>query len=200
MTGPRVLITGFEPFGQFATNPSEQVARALGERARWSAHILPVAFDECIAQITELVTTQRPDVVLSLGLAPARQHLCLERVALNLIDARIPDNTGAQPVDIPVVMDGPAAYFSTLPVKAMRRAVEDAGIAAKLSLSAGSYGCNAVMYTALHAAPEGTRAGFVHLPPADFLSLAEAERAVAAAVQRAVVTTRDDVVADGALD
>lgn len=200
MARARVLITGFEPFGGFHTNPAQEVARAMGRQQGIAAHILPVEFDQCVPQITELVGELRPQVALCLGLAPTREVLSLERVAINLIDARIPDEAGRQPVDVPVIEEGPAAYFTTLPVKAMRRAAESAGISAELSLSAGTYGCNAVMYAALHAAGGGTRAGFVHLPPAASLSLAESIRAVTAMVHCALQTQVDDAEAGGTID
>lgn len=177
MAAPHLLITGFEPFGQFTTNPSQDVAEALGARPDWHAVTLPVDFARAVGQMQQMVREHRPQVVLSLGLAPGREELSFERVAINLIDARIPDNTGSQPVDEQVVPGGPSAYFTTLPVKAMCREVQARGVEARLSLSAGTYGCNAVMYAALHAAaapagPDTTRgttagtaarAGFIHL-------------------------------------
>lgn len=209
MSTTTVLITGFEPFGGHATNPSLEVATALQDHPGWVTGVLPVDFSRCVRLIGDLVRRHRPQVVLSLGLAPGRERLGLERVAVNLIDARIPDNAGEQPVDVPVIPAGPSAYFTTLPVKAMRRAIHEAGIEAELSLSAGTYGCNAVMYAGLHAAaggggrvegPTTTRAGFAHLPPVEVLGVAGATRAVVAAVECALATDTDDVVPDGAVD
>jgi len=214
MAPPQVLITGFEPFGQFTTNPSQEVAEALGARPDWHAVTLPVDFSRAVPQMQQLVREYRPQVVLSLGLAPGREEISFERVAINLIDARIPDNTGSQPVDQPVVPGGPSAYFTTLPVKAMCREVQDQGVEARLSLSAGTYGCNAVMYAALHAsappvgphATSGTaaetvsRAGFIHLPPAENLSIDSAVAAVQVAADCALRTSTDLRVAAGAID
>ncbi len=197
----QVLVTGFEPFGGFDTNPSQQVAQQLAGRDGWHTATLPVDFAECGKQVAELIAAHQPQVVLCLGLAGGTSALELERVAINLIDARIPDNVGSAPVDEPVVAGAPDAYFTTLPVKAMARAINDVGVPAELSLSAGTYGCNAVMYAALHAATatQGVRAGFMHLPTDDVISVPDAARAVVAAVDCALATDVDEIVAGGTL-
>jgi pyroglutamyl-peptidase len=168
---PAVLLTGFEPFGGDALNPSQEVLRELDGR-RIDGHrvvvaTLPVAFAPALGELARLVERERPVLALALGLAAGRARLSLERVALNLIDARIPDNAGAQPVDVAVIADAPAAYFTTLPVKAMLRALHEHGVPAELSLSAGTYVCNAACFALLHLAAtqaRGMRAGFMHLP------------------------------------
>lgn len=197
-----VVVTGFEPFGRHSTNPSAQVAQALSDRDGWHTQVLPVDFDRCGAMIADLIVAHTPDVVLCLGLAGEAAVLEFERVAINLIDTQVPDNAGNQPIDVPIIDGGPDAYFTTLPVKAMRTAATDAGVPAALSLSAGTYGCNAVMYAALHTvATHGlaTRAGFAHLPEATELSVADAARGVIAAVECALVTGADERTAAGAL-
>ncbi|MCO7204452.1 pyroglutamyl-peptidase I [Microbacterium sp. CnD16-F] len=167
-----VLLTGFEPFAGDAVNPSGDAVRALA--ARWRGperlitEVLPVTFDGATARLAALLEEHRPDVVVATGLAGGRAAVTPERVAVNLADARIPDNAGHRPQDAPVVDGGPAAYFATLPVKAIGAALTDRGIPSTVSHTAGTFVCNAVMYAALHATDGApVRAGFVHLPWAD---------------------------------
>lgn len=167
---PRILLTGFEPFGGDVENPAMQLLPAF-EGARIGGHrvataLLPVGFSDALNALAPLLEAQ-PPIVLALGQAGGRARLSLERVALNLIDARIPDNAGAQPIDVAVVADAPAAYFTTLPVKAMLHAMQARGVPAELSLSAGSYVCNAVFFALCHLAATrhpAMRVGFMHLP------------------------------------
>lgn len=165
-----VLITGFEPFGAHDVNPSGEAALALDGSVLDGASLvglsLPCRFDAASIELLDAVARHRPDWVLALGLAGSRMGFSLERVAVNLIDARLPDNAGAQPVDRPVRPDGPVAYFSTLPVKAMAQALRQAGFEAELSNSAGSYVCNQVFYELMHALARADRpagGGFVHV-------------------------------------
>ena len=167
-----VLITGFEPFGGETVNPSAQLVQSLqgaplAPGVRVEAVVLPCVFDAAIEALTAHVDRLKPRLVLCCGQAGGRSALSLERVALNLDDARIPDNTGAQPIDRPVHDGGPAAYFTTLPVKAMVRALRDAGLPAELSYSAGTFVCNHVFYGLMHLArrrPWLRQAGFMHVP------------------------------------
>jgi pyroglutamyl-peptidase len=175
----RILLTGFEPFGGAATNPSEQCARQLLTMGHPDAEILvatlPVAARTAPAQLEALLLTHTPDWCVMLGLAEGRTQLSIERVAVNLADFRIPDNSGVQLVDAPIVPDGPAAYFSTLPVRAMQQASHAVGVPAELSLSAGAYLCNLVFYMARHICETHslpTQAGFIHLPATPELALA----------------------------
>ena len=169
----KILITGFEPFGGADRNPSLEVLRRLPPRiagAEIARLELPVSFARSAALLTDAIRRLRPDAVLSLGLAGGRAAITPERVAIDLDDARMPDNDGAMPVDRPIVEGAPAAYFSTLPVKAMAEAIRAEGIPAGVSYTAGTYVCNHVMYTALRlAATEfpAMRAGFMHLPYMD---------------------------------
>jgi len=168
-----VLVTGFDPFGGSADNPSWRAARALHGREVGGHRIvgasLPTVFGDAIGQLRELLLSQRPALVVCTGQAGGRVAMSLERVAVNVNDARIPDNAGAQPVDTPVVEDAPAAYFSTLPIKAMLAAMLDAGIAAEVSQTAGTFVCNHVFYGLMHELATqpllaGTRGGFIHVP------------------------------------
>lgn len=167
-----ILLTGFEPFGGERVNPSWEVAQALhGERlAKGQAQVealkLPCEFSGSRAALDEALNRLQPRLVLALGQAAGRSDLSLERVAVNLCDARIADNAGDQPIDEPVEPGGPAAYFTTLPVKAMVAALRAAGLPAGLSMSAGSYVCNYIFYALQHrlAAHPGVRSGFMHLP------------------------------------
>ena len=170
---PCVLLTGFDAFGGQAVNPSGLAVQALHGRRiaghRVVAAQLPTAFDKATQQLQTLMMAHRPALVICVGQAGGREALSLERVAINLIDARIADNALAQPVDEPVVAGGPAAYFSTLPVKAMRVALQRQGLAAEVSQTAGTFVCNQVFYGLMHflATQRGwrrVRGGFIHVP------------------------------------
>jgi pyroglutamyl-peptidase len=170
---PAVLLTGFEAFGGSDINPSWQAVQALDREVigghRVIAAQLPTVFDCCLDVLGQLLEVHRPALVLCTGQAGGRAALSLERVAINVDDARIADNGGAQPVDMPVIAAGPAAYFSSLPIKAMRAAVEAAGIRAEVSQTAGTFVCNHVFYGLMHELairPEhaGVRGGFMHVP------------------------------------
>ncbi|HXS73030.1 MAG TPA: pyroglutamyl-peptidase I [Rhodanobacteraceae bacterium] len=164
-----VLLTGFAPFAGEPINPSWQAARALDgatiEGRRVIAVELPTEFDGSLRALRKALRETNPKVAVAVGLAGGRAGISLERVAINVIDARIPDNAGAQPVDQPIVQRGPTAYFSTLPIKAALTALRDAGVEAHISQTAGTYVCNHVFYALMHAARRtGMRAGFVHVP------------------------------------
>ncbi len=168
---PTILLTGFEAFGGSSRNPSrEAVLRLAGlglPEARLEARILPVDYEAAPEQLIQMLDQLGPRALLCLGEKTHGDTLCIERLGVNLLDFRIADNSGAQPSDEPIDPGGPAAYFSTLPVQAMLRAAQDVGVPARLSLSAGAFLCNQVLYTALHhIARVGlpTAAGFVHLP------------------------------------
>lgn len=171
MRGPVVLVLGFEPFADEVINPSAEIARHLdgeliGALLVVSA-ILPVRFIEAPLRLAELLEWHRPELVIALGQAGGRGELSLERVAVNLIDARIADNAGLQPIDTEVLHAGPGAYFSTLPVKAIHEQLKSLNVPSALSLSAGTYVCNQVFYWLAHLLatehPQ-TRGGFIHVP------------------------------------
>ena len=165
-----VLLTGFEPFDQDLVNPSWEAVRQLDgvqldDDVRIVARRLPCAFATAGECLLQLISELRPAMVIATGLAPGRSEISIERVAINVNDARIPDNLGEQPIDTAVVVGGPAAYFSTLPIKAMARAVREAGIAVSVSQTAGTFVCNQVFYRLQHElAGSGVRSGFIHVP------------------------------------
>jgi pyroglutamyl-peptidase len=170
MADPVVLVTGFEPFGGEAINPSWEVARLLdGELvagARVVARQLPCCFGEAAAVLRGHITALQPIGVLALGQAAGRLDFSIERVAINVDDARIADNASAQPIDTPIEPGGPAAYFATWPIKAMVAGLRAAGLPASVSNTAGTFVCNHAFYALMHALrdrPE-VRAGFMHLP------------------------------------
>lgn len=167
---PSLLLTGFEPFGGERLNPSWEIARALDgellEGVRVRAWQLPCVFGAALRSLDQALAAHTPLLVLALGQASGRCDLSLERVAINVDDARIPDNAGAQPVDEPVLATGPAAYFSTLPIKAMVAGLRAAGIPASVSQTAGTFVCNHVFYGLQHRlAGSAVRSGFMHIPP-----------------------------------
>lgn len=170
---PTVLVTGFEPFDHDPVNPSWEVARALdgwlceGHQVR--AVQLSCVFGGAAVQLDAALAHWQPRLVVGLGLAGGRTEWQPERVAINCDDARIPDNAGRQPVDTAVVPGGPAAYFSTLPIKAIVQALRAAGLPASVSNSAGTFVCNHVFYALMHRLAglpgvPGVRGGFVHVP------------------------------------
>lgn len=167
----KLLLTGFEPFGGQSINPSQRVVETLATRTLPSVDlhtaILPVDHERGPAALLAAYESTRPDAVICLGEAGRRTHISIERVAINLLDDRLPDNAGRQIVDEPIVVDGPAAYFCTLPVLAIHAAVRASGVPAELSLSAGTFLCNQVTYTLLHrlaTSQQSCVAGFIHLP------------------------------------
>lgn len=171
MLSMKLLLTGFEPFGESKINPSEQVVRTL-EREKipgvdLHTTILPVERVRGPQTLLNAVARVKPDAVLCLGEASRRMAISIERVAINLMDYRIPDNAGQKIIDEPIVHGAPAAYFCTLPIRAMFDAVRAAGVPTELSLSAGAYLCNQVTYVLLHHLAQNRMnipVGFVHLP------------------------------------
>lgn len=165
-----VLLTGFEPFGGESINPSWQVAQALAGSGVGGAPVvaeqLPCVFGSARLALLQALQRHRPRLVLALGQAQGRTDFSIERVAINVDDARIADNAGAQPVDEPVVAGAPTAYFATLPIKAMVAALRAGGLPASVSQSAGTFVCNHVFFALMHAlaGQAGVRGGFMHLP------------------------------------
>jgi pyroglutamyl-peptidase len=149
----RILVTGFEPFGGQSLNPSWEVACALHglqlQGAQVTAVQLPCVFAHALPALQQALAQHRPDIVLALGQAEGRCDFSVERVAINVQDARIPDNAGAQPIDVPVIAGGPAAYFSTLPIKTLVAGLKAAGFPASVSQTAGTFVCNQVFYALL---------------------------------------------------
>jgi pyroglutamyl-peptidase len=211
-----VLITGIEPFEADPTNPSWDIALALDgtqvNGATIVARQLPCVFGVANEKLVEAIEETSPVLVLALGLATGRTEISVERVAINVIDARIPDNAGNQPVDTPVVAGGPAAYFSTLPIKAIVHALREAGVPAAVSQSAGTYNCNHLFYGLMHhiatRAPH-IRGGFIHVPTTPelaarhagrpSLSLDTQIRGIHTAVRTALATHTDVKLSGGAV-
>lgn len=168
MSEKRLLITGFDPFGGQQINPSWAAVNALPDRiGEFELCKLPIPTVFGLAADTVLAKAARfhPDVILCIGQAGGREAVTPERIAVNIRDARIPDNRGNQPRGEFVAADGPAAYFSTVPVADMAQAIRDVGIPATVSNSAGAFVCNDVLYSLLHHyAGTPVRVGFIHVP------------------------------------
>lgn len=165
----KILITGFEPFGGETLNPSWEVAKQLDGIKVLGAEVvavqLPCVFATSLKCLSQALEKHQPRMVLSLGQADGRSDFSIERVAINVCDARIPDNAGAQPIDEPVVEGGPAAYFSSLPIKKMAAALKAQGFPAAISQTAGTFVCNQVFYGLQHAlAGKEVVGGFIHVP------------------------------------
>lgn len=208
----KALITGFEPFGGENINPSWEVAKILAKQPHIDAVQLPCVFDRSLDVLRKKIQALRPDVVICIGQAGGRSSIEIERVAINLNDASIPDNQGNQPIDTAIVPHAPAAYFTTLPAKAMVQAVKNAGVPASLSLSAGSYVCNHAMFGLLHFLAENfpqTRGGFIHIPflpeqgvqhrNAPTMALDTLVKGLNIAVETALHTEHDLQIAGGAI-
>jgi pyroglutamyl-peptidase len=170
MSETKILLTGFEPFGGEDINPSWLVAQALQGHTVADAQVvavcLPTVFGDALQVLKAALRKHRPQLVLCLGQAGGRADLTVERVAINVDDARIADNAGQCPIDEAVVARAPAAYFSTLPIKAMVAALQQAGLPASVSQTAGTFVCNHVFFGLMHALRRrrGVRGGFMHLP------------------------------------
>lgn len=203
----KLLITGFDPFGGEKTNPAIEAVKRLPAAIAGATVVpleIPTVFGTCAEVVRQAIITERPDVVLSVGQAGGRSALTLERIAINLDDGRIPDNAGFQPVDQPIQPNGPAAYFTQLPVKAMAQAIRQAGLPSHVSTTAGTYVCNHIMYQVQHLRatefPQ-LQAGFIHIPflpeqvvqrsGVPSLSLTDDVRGLTAAI-RAIVIARAD--------
>jgi pyroglutamyl-peptidase len=166
-----ILLTGFEPFDRDAINPSWEAARALdGWRsgdAVVHARQMPCVFGAAIETLVAAMAELKPELVICVGLAGGRSEISVERVAINVDDGRIADNGGRQPIDQAVVEGAPAAYFSTLPIKAMVRDLRAAGLPASVSNTAGTFVCNHIFFGLMHRLathPSGARGGFIHIP------------------------------------
>jgi pyroglutamyl-peptidase len=210
---PTVLLTGFEPFGGESVNPSWLAVQALHGRQiaghRVLAARLPTVFGASLAVLDGLLRAHKPALVLCVGQAGGRQALSLERVAININDARIADNAAAQPIDTAVIAGAPAAYFSSLPIKAMCVAVRKAGIAAEISQTAGTFVCNHVFYGLMHQLATRrslarTRGGFIHVPylpeqGTPSMPVEDISRGLSVAVRTALATEVDILLAAGAI-
>ncbi len=222
---PVVLVTGFEPFGGDTVNPSWEIARRLEGweppvAAVVKAVLLPCVFHDALDVLNEAITRLQPVAVIGLGLAASRSDVSVERIAINVDDARIPDNAGRQPIDQPVCPGAPAAYWSTLPIKSIVAALQQAGIAASVSQSAGTFVCNHVFFGLAHrlagrkrvaraaaATNNGkgrpaVRGGFIHVPwpVQEALDLETMVEAVRIAIRVTLTAPTDQKLPGGALD
>ena len=199
-----MLLTGFEPFAGDPSNPSWDAVSAVaaGWRGTGAVHArrLPVAYGRAAELLDAFIDEIAPDLVIATGLASGRTSISLERVAINVRDARIPDNDGASPVDEPVVPGGPAAHFTGLPIKAALAASVALGLPVAVSQSAGTFVCNDLFYR-LQRRTEGTgvRAGFVHVPATTDVPLDVTVRALESIVRTSLDVDTDVRVQAGAL-
>ncbi|WP_312652240.1 pyroglutamyl-peptidase I [Proteiniclasticum sp.] len=209
----KILVTAFDPFDGESINPALEAVKLMRDRISGAEIIkleIPTVFGRSIEKTVEAIRKEHPDAVLCVGQAGGRSEVTPERVAINVDDARIPDNEGNQPIDTPIYEDGAPAYFSTLPVKAMVEAIRLEGLPSSLSNSAGTFVCNHIMYGVLYTVSrmdKNIRAGFIHVPftpeqvskratPAPSMSTIDIARALEAAV-RAVVENEKDITSVG---
>ncbi|WP_394257062.1 pyroglutamyl-peptidase I [Vibrio harveyi] len=165
----KVLITGFEPFGEESINPALEAVKRLNGRKLDGGEVVmcqvPVTRYESIEAVIESIELHQPDIVITVGQAAGRTAITPERVAINVDDFRIPDNGGHQPIDEPVIPGGPDAYFTTLPIKAITRALQQENIPCQVSNTAGTFVCNHLFYGVQHyLRDKSVRHGFVHIP------------------------------------
>lgn len=166
----KVLLTAFDPFGGEDINPALEAVKALelpGDDINLVKIELPTVFGKSLELLKDAVEIEKPDFILSVGQAGGRKGITVERVAINVDDARISDNEGNRPLDEAIIPEGLPAYFSNLPIKGMVEAIQKAGIQAEISNSAGTFVCNHIMYGALSLCKgthEKMKAGFIHVP------------------------------------
>ncbi len=161
-----ILLTGFERWGDIPENPTEQLVNEL-DKGDIIGEMLPVSFSRAGSIIEDLIERYKPDAILNLGLAPGGAVIKVERIAINLIDATVPDNDRVRPVDEPIDVDGPLAYMATIPTRKIAETIRSAGIPTFLSYSAGTYLCNYIMYKSLRTVDKlglRTLSGFIHVP------------------------------------
>ena len=209
----KIIVTGFDPFGGEKINPSIECVKALPEveGVELIRLELPTVFKESAQRLNEVINDVKPDAVLSVGQAGGRAGITMERIAINVDDARIPDNICQQPIDEAIQLDGEAAYFTTLPIKRIVKAIREAGISAEVSNSAGTFVCNHIMYQALFAATKADKpfkAGFMHIPfipeqttDKPSLPLEESTKALQIAIEtiRDYINDEDIKVQEGAI-
>lgn len=209
----KILLTAFDPFGGDKTNPALEAVKGVKGTVAGAEIVklmVPTVFGKSIDVVSQAMEEHQPDAVLAIGLAAGHFGLCPERVAINIDDARIADNEGKQPIDTPVFEDGPAAYFSSLPIKAMVQSIKTAGLPASVSNSAGTFVCNHLMYGILyqieHRFPS-MRGGFMHVPSIPeqvvdqpnqpSMALSDITRGIEAALEAIVLCDRDICMGDG---
>lgn len=213
----KILLTAFEPFGGETINPALEAVGLVADRIGAAEIVkltVPTVFGKSIDAVAAAVARERPEAVLCIGQAGGRCGLTPERVAINIDDAAIPDNEGNQPIDRPIFADGAPACFSTLPIKAMVRAIRAVGIPASVSNTAGTFVCNHLMYGLLYTLERqypGVRGGFMHVPfapsqtvgrsvPTPSMSIKDIAAGIAAALAAIAECDRDIHTAEGKTD
>ena len=211
----KVLITGFDPFGGEKINPAWEAVKGIKniiEGAKIIKLEIPTVFNKSIEKVKEAMELEKPDIVLCIGQAGGRYDITIERVAINVDDARIEDNEKNQPIDIPVFEDGENAYFSNLPIKAMVEEIKGQGIPASISNSAGTFVCNHIMYGVLYhinKTYKNMRGGFIHVPFINeqvldkknqpYMPVEHISKAIEAAIKAAVINNEDIKKSGGAI-
>jgi pyroglutamyl-peptidase len=211
----KVLITGFDPFGGEKINPAWEAVKGIKDTIEGAEIIkleIPTVFNKSIEKVKEAMELEKPDIVLCIGQAGGRYDMTVERVAINVDDARIEDNEGNQPIDIPVFEDGENAYFSNLPIKAMVEEIKGQGIPASISNSAGTFVCNHIMYGVLYhinKTYKNMRGGFIHVPFINeqvldkknqpYMPVEHITKALEAAIKAAVINNEDIKKSGGAI-
>jgi pyroglutamyl-peptidase len=209
----RVLVTGFEPFGGDTVNPALETVKKLAEIPTENYEIrvceIPTVFNKSLKHLEKTIVETKPDIVICVGQAGGRSDITVERVAINVDDARIPDNEGNQPIDTAVVEGGPVAYWSTLPIKAIVKEMNDKGIPASVSQTAGTFVCNHLFYGLMNQLAHLNKTitgGFLHIPflpeqaariPGQpSMALETIVKGLVAAIE-ASVTVEEDIIAMG---
>lgn len=211
----KVLITGFDPFGGEKINPAWEAVKGIKDIIEGAKIIkleIPTVFNKSIEKVKEAMELEKPDIVLCIGQAGGRYDITIERVAINVDDARIEDNEGNQPIDIPVFEDGENAYFSNLPIKAMVEEIKGQGIPSSISNSAGTFVCNHIMYGVLYhinKTYKNMRGGFIHVPFINeqildkknqpYMPVEHITKALEAAIKAAVLNNEDIKKSGGAI-
>jgi pyroglutamyl-peptidase len=209
-----VLLTGFEPFNGGTVNPAWEAVRLLdgwtGDGFRVEVRMLSCVFGRAAEELLAFVDELDPDLATAVGQAGGRPEISIERIAINVDDARFLDNAGQQPIDLPIVAGGPAAYFTTLPIKAMAAAIREQGVKAGVSQTAGTFVCNHVFYALMHhLRGRPVKAGFIHVPflpeqaaawpePTPAMALEDMVAGLRTAVEVALAVDADVALAGGA--
>ena len=210
----KILVTGFDPFGGETVNPAYEAVKMLPEQIAGAEIIkleIPTVFSKSSVAVEEKKKKYNPDIVINVGQAGGRSHITIEQVAINLADARIPDNAGEQPLNEALQPDGDTAYFATVPIRAMVKHVQEHGLPCSISYTAGTYVCNCVMYNVLYMTQKkypNIKAGFIHVPfatsqligkPATTpgMSLDEIEKSLEYAIEAVVLGVEEEGIVTG---
>lgn len=210
----KILLTAFDPFGGEPVNPALEAVKLVADQVGDVEVVkleVPTVFGKSIATVAAAMEKEKPDAVLCIGQAGGRYDLTPERVAINMDDARIKDNEGNQPIDVPIFADGAPAYFTNLPIKAMVQAIRNVGVPASVSNTAGTFVCNHLMYGVLYTIAKkypGMKGGFMHVPfvpsqvvnrpsPAPCLNMKDIAAGIEAALAAIAANDKDIVAAEG---